>query len=80
MRRGRAAVNGARAHLVTGNDRGDIMARGQWDDIKRGIGKGGFHMLRLTREDGQTLVGYALALAPLAIVLSFVLAVFVLAS
>ncbi len=37
-------------------------------------------MLRLTREDGQTLVGYALALAPLAIVLSFVLAVFVLSS
>ena len=37
-------------------------------------------MLRLTREDGQTLVGYVLALSPLAIVLSFVLAVFVMTS
>ncbi len=37
-------------------------------------------MLRLTREDGQTLIGYVLALAPLSIVLSFVLAVFVMAS
>jgi hypothetical protein len=37
-------------------------------------------MVRLTREDGQTLVGYALALAPLAIVLSFVVAVFVMTS
>ncbi len=37
-------------------------------------------MLRLTREDGQTLVGHALALTPLAIALSFVLAVFVLTS
>ena len=37
-------------------------------------------MVRLTREDGQTMVGYVLALAPLAIVVSFVLAAFVLAS
>ncbi len=37
-------------------------------------------MLRLTREDGQTLVGYVLALVPLSIVLSFVLAVFVMTS
>ncbi len=37
-------------------------------------------MLRLTREDGQTMVGYVLALIPLAIVLSFVLAVFVMTS
>ncbi len=37
-------------------------------------------MLRLTREDGQTLVGHALALIPLAIVVSFVLAVFALTS
>ncbi len=36
-------------------------------------------MLRLTSEDGQTLVGHVLALIPLTIVLSFVLAVFVLA-
>jgi hypothetical protein len=80
VRLGWAGVNGAWVHSVTRNDRGDILARGQWDDINRGTGKGGFHMLRLTREDGQTLVGYALALAPLAIVLSFVLAVFVLSS
>ena len=37
-------------------------------------------MLRLTSEDGQTLVGYVLALVPLAIVVSFVLAVFVMTS
>jgi hypothetical protein len=35
-------------------------------------------MLRLTREDGQALVGHILVLAPLTIVLAFVLAVFVL--
>ncbi len=37
-------------------------------------------MLRLTREDGQTLVGYVLALVPLIIVLSFVLAIFAMTS
>ncbi len=37
-------------------------------------------MLRLTREDGQTLVGYVLALVPLSIVLSFVLAIFAMTS
>jgi hypothetical protein len=37
-------------------------------------------MLRLTHEDGQTLVGHVLALIPLAIVVSFVLAAFVLTS
>ena len=35
-------------------------------------------MLRLTREDGQTLVGHVLVLIPLTIVLAFVLAVIVL--
>ena len=35
-------------------------------------------MVGLTREDGQTLVGYALALAPFAIIPTFVLAVLVL--
>jgi hypothetical protein len=35
-------------------------------------------MLRLTREDGQALVGHILVLVPLTIVLAFVLAVFVL--
>ncbi len=35
-------------------------------------------MLRLTREDGQALVGHLLVLVPLTIVLAFVLAVFVL--
>ncbi len=37
-------------------------------------------MLRLIGEDGQTMVGYVLALIPLAIVLSFVIAVFVMTS
>ncbi len=37
-------------------------------------------MLRLTREDGQALVGYVLALVPLSIVLSFVLAIFAMTS
>ena len=37
-------------------------------------------MLRLTREDGQALVGHILVLVPLTIVLAFVLAVFVLTS
>ena len=37
-------------------------------------------MLRLTREDGQTPVGYVLALVPLSIVLSFVLAIFAMTS
>ena len=35
-------------------------------------------MLRLTGEDGQTLVGHVLVLIPLTIVLAFVLAVLVL--
>ena len=37
-------------------------------------------MLRLTREDGQTLVRYVLALVPLSIVLSFVAAIFAMTS
>ncbi len=78
-RRGCGCQRGG-ARSVTRTDRGDIMARGQWDDINRGTGKGGFHMLRLTREDGQTMVGYVLALIPLAIVLSFVVAVLVMTS
>ena len=35
-------------------------------------------MLRLTREDGQALIGHVLVLIPLTIVLAFVLAVLVL--
>ncbi len=37
-------------------------------------------MLRLRREDGQARVGHVLVLIPLAIVVAFVLALFVLTS
>ena len=61
-------------------NRGDILARGGWDDINRGTRKGRFHMLRLTREDGQTVVGMTLALLPLGIAPSLFIAVFAMAS
>ena len=62
---------------------GDTLARAGWHPVDISVREevtGGGPMMRLTREDGQTLAGYVLILAPASVVVLFALALVVLTS